>query len=313
MRKYLFVLYALFIVGVLCPDVVAQNRKRPPLPDWVFEKPERSNRTFYYHVERATGETETEARNNAYTQAFMQVALKLGIPLNTEDISEAVSSGTNVKLLSQRFTIPMNVACYCSRPNDEFGGWTYWLLCQIPEIGYADNARFDEFNECFKHERYDQRQKDLAAKAEKHKQDSLRVIRDSNTRAIVASTFIPGMGQMLKGQYGSGSAFLVSELALFGGGTACYFLGQEQLKIMKASGTSYADYQNAKKMKNTLDIAMWTCFGVGAVVHISNMVHAWYVKDKKAAVNMAFAPAIIPTNEFSTPSYAMGAGLQIKF
>lgn len=312
MRKYLFVLYALLAIGILCPDVVAQNRKRPPLPDWVFEKPERSNRTFYYHVERATGETETEARNNAYTQAFMQVALKLGIPLNTEDISEAVASGTNVKLLSQRFTIPMNVACYCSRPNDEFGGWTYWLLCQIPEVGYTDNARFDDFNECFKHERYDQRQKDLAAKAEKQKQDSLRVIRDSNARAIAASAFIPGLGQMLKKQGGSGAAFLISELALFGGGTACYFLGQDQAKIMKTS-KSYEEYINAKSMKNTLDIAMYAVFGAGVAVHIGNMVHAWYVKDKNLMSRFAFAPAIIPTNEYSQPSYAYGAGVQIKF
>ena len=302
MRKYLFVLYALLAIGILCPDVVAQNRKRPPLPDWVFAKPKRSNRTFYYHVERATGETETEARNNAYTQAFMQVALKLGIPLNTEDISEAVASGTNVKLLSQRFTIPMNVACYCSRPNDEFGGWTYWLLCQIPEVGYADNARFDDFNDCYKHERYDQRQKDLAAK-----------IRDSNTRAIVASTFIPGMGQMLKGQGGAGAAFLVSEVVLFGSGTVCYFLGQKQAKIMKSTGTTYEQYTNAKNKKNIMDIAMYSCFGVGAAVHVANMIHAWYVADKHLSANITFAPSIIQINEYSQPAYAYGAGVQIKF
>ena len=313
MRKCIFVLYALLIVGLLSPDMVAQNRKRPPLPDWVFEKPGRSNRTFYYHVERATGETETEARNNAYTQAFMQVALKLGIPLNTEDISEAVASGTNVKLLSQRFTIPMNVACYCSRPNDEFGGWTYWLLCQIPEVGYADNARFDDFNECFKHERYDQRQIDLAAKAEKQRQDSLREIRKSNTRAIVASTFIPGVGQMLKGQGGAGAAFLVSEVALFGGGTVCYFLGQNQAKIMKSTGTTYEQYTNAKNKKNIMDIAMYSCFGVGAAVHIANMIHAWYVADKHLSANISFAPSIIPLNEYSQPTYAYGAGVQIQF
>lgn len=313
MRKYIFVLFALFIVGLYSSDITAQNRKRPPLPDWVFEKPERTNRTYYYHVERATGETETEARNNAYTQAFMQVALKLGIPLNTEDISEAVASGTNVKLLSQRFTIPMNVACYCSRPNEEFGGWTYWLLCQIPEVGYADNARFDDFNECYKHERYDQRQKDLAVKAEKQRQDSLLIVKGSNARALAASTFIPGLGQMLKGHGGKGTAFLLSEVVLFGGGTVCYFLGQEQVKTMKAVGTSYADYQNAKKMKNTYDIAMYTAFGVGAAVHIGNMIHAWVVEDRHLNSNITFAPSIIPTNEYTTPSYAYGAGVQIKF
>lgn len=310
MRKYIFVLCALLTAEMFCYDTAAQNKKRPPLPDWIFEKPQRSNITFYYHVEKGVGETETEARNAAYTQAFMQVALKLGIPLNTEDISEAVASGTNVKMLAQRFTIPINVACYCSRPNDEFGGWNYWLLCQIPEVGYADRARFDDFNECFKHDLYEKRQKELAAKAEKQKQDSLRAVRSMNAKALAASTFIPGMGQMLKKQGGTGAAFLVSEVALFGAGTACHFIGQNKIK----NATNIDEHNLAvKEKKGTWDVAMWTCFGVGAAVHITNMVHAWCVKDKNPPVNVTFAPAIIPTNEFSQPNYAMGAGVQIKF
>lgn len=82
---------------------------------------------------------------------------------------------------------------------------------------------------------------------------------------------------------------------------------------MKTS-KSYEEYTNAKRMKNTLDIAMYAAFGAGAAIHIANMVHAWYVKDKKiAARRYTFAPAIIPTNEYSQPSYAYGAGVQIKF
>lgn len=137
--------------------------------------------------------------------------------------------------------------------------------------------------------------------------------RQSNTRAIIASAFIPGMGQMLKGQYWKGSAFLASEVILFGGGTVCYFLGQDQLKIMQAMDTPYQDYITAKNSKHTLDIVMGMCFGVGAAVHIANMVHAWYVKDLNLPVNLTLVPTIIPTNEYSNPSYAMGAGVQIKF
>lgn len=313
MRKYIFVLLALLAAGLFCSDIAAQNKKRPPLPDWVFEKPQRSNNTYYYHVEKGWGETETEARNAAYTQAFMQVALKLGIPLNTEDISEAVASGTNVKMLSQRFTIPMNVACYCSRRNEEMGGWNYWLLCQIPEIGYADRARFDDFNECFKHARYDSIMRAQQVADSLKRQDSIRTVRKSNGRALAASTFIPGMGQMLKKQGGSGAAFLLSEIVVFGGGTACYFLGQEQVKKAKAADTSYEDFKAAKNMKHTMDIAMYSAFGVGAAIHIANMIHAWYVKDKNLPVQMSFVPAIIPINELSQPSYALGAGVQIQF
>ncbi len=311
MRKYLFVLYALLAVGAFSSDIVAQNRKRPPLPDWVFEKPERSNRTFYYHVERATGETETEARNNAYTQAFMQVALKLGIPLNTEDISEAVASGTNVKLLSQRFTIPMNVACYCSRPNDEFGGWTYWLLCQIPEVGYADNARFDDFNECYRHERYDQRQKELAAKVEKQRQDSLRIVRNENAKALAASIFIPGAGQMVKHHYVEGAITLVGEVTLLGAGVGTYFGAKKQTQIMNSYGIDYATYQSAQKAKPIYQGVSYTCFGLAAVLYGVNLWRAYTLEPKQR--NYAFYPTIIPVENTTNSNYALGIGATIKF
>lgn len=135
----------------------------------------------------------------------------------------------------------------------------------------------------------------------------------TDTNALVASTFIPGLGQMLKKQSGSGAAFMVSEVALFAGGSTCYFLRQKQLKTMKAAGTSYNDYKAAKDRKGTLDVAMYACFGVGAAVHIANMVHAWFVKDKNLPMTITFVPAVIPVNELSTPSYATGAGVQITF
>ena len=66
-------------------------------------------------------------------------------------------------------------------------------------------------------------------------------------------------------------------------------------------------------MKNIYDIAMYTAYGVCGAVHITNMVHAWCVKDKNLKTNFTFVPAIIPINDYSAPSYAMGAGIQIKF
>ena len=57
---------------------------------------------------------------------------------------------------------------------------------------------------------------------------------------------------------------------------------------------------------------MYSCFGVGAAVHIVNMCHAYMVKDLKNP-NLSFAPALIPLNEFSRPAYAAGVGLQYSF
>lgn len=307
MRKFIIVLYALFAIGALCPNVMAQTRKRPPLPDWIFEKPQRNNTTFYYHVEKGTGETETEARNAAYTQAFMQVALKLGIPLNTEDISEAVASGTNVKMLSQRFTIPLNVACYCSRRNEDLGGWNYWLLCQIPEMGYADRVRFDDFNECFKFEKYEEFQKKKDAAAAKEKEDSLRIVRSNNAKALAVSAFLPGVGQMMKRHYVEGSLTLVGEVALLGAGIGTYFGAKKQTNIMNSYGIDYATYQSAQKAKPIYQGVSYACFGLAAVLYGVNLWRAYTLEPKQR--NYAFYPTIIPMDN---TNYAFALGATIK-
>lgn len=171
MRKCFYVLYALFVVGVLCPDVVAQNRKKTPMPDWAFKKPEPSNMTFRYHVEFGFGKTETEAINDAYTNAFMQAARELCVRLNINEIREAIASGTTIEQLSLRFNIPMNVLCcyYMYRPKD----MVCRILCQIPKEGYADKVQFDEFNDCDKQDHYNQFQKRIAAMSEKNNLESL--------------------------------------------------------------------------------------------------------------------------------------------
>ena len=164
MRKYFFVLYALFITGVSCPDLIAQNSRKSPMPDWGFKKPKPSNSTFRYLVEFGFGKTETEALYNAYTCAFLAAARNIHVRLNSNEIGEAIASGTTIEQLSQRFGVPMNVLCcyYTSRPKD----MVCRILCQIPEDGYADKVQFDEFNDCDKHDYYKQYQKRIAALSE---------------------------------------------------------------------------------------------------------------------------------------------------
>lgn len=164
MRKCFYVLYALFIVGLLCPDMVAQNRRKSPMPDWAFKKPEPSNRTFRYYIEFGFGKTETEARNNAYADAFMMAARNIHTRLDINEIREAITSGITIEQLSQRFSVPMNVVCYyyAFRPKDI----VCRILCQIPEEGYADKVQFDEFNDCDKQDYYKQFQKRIAALSE---------------------------------------------------------------------------------------------------------------------------------------------------
>lgn len=280
----------------------AEIGTQSPTPDWLTEKPERSNRTFYYYVEKAVGETETQARNLAYTQAFMQVALKLGIPLNTEDVSEAIANGGNLKMLSQRFTIPINVVCFYSQKKD--GMWNYWLLCQIPETGYANTVRFDDFNECYKHDIYD------AQKAQK--ESAIRdQVQQSNAAAIAMSAFIPGSGQMYKGHYTEGVFTMIGDLGLIGGGVACHFMANKQRDIAKAWNVDYDTYSAANKQEKNLRIAEYSLFGAAGALYIFNLCRAYLAPNKKlmSKLNADLYPTMIPVNGTQNPAMA----IQINF
>lgn len=320
MKKIFYLLIA--FCGVVM-TTYAQMRKPVFRPDWVFEAPRPSNGTYLYVVEHGEGNTKREALNQALGRVFQSTANRIGQAISTDEINKAVSAGTDYEVIARNMKVPINKVCEFPVQDTITNSWTMYVLCQVARTGNI-TPEFEATDECTKHIRFSEAMKRWKAEqeaieeAKKQKEEEAkkalkREQSKSNARALVGSTFIPGLGQMLKGHGGKGTAFLLSEVVLFGGGTVCYFLGQNQAKIMKATGTTYEQYTNAKNMKNTLDIAMYAAFGAGAAVHIGNMVHAWVVQDKRLAQNLTFAPAIIPLNEYSQPSYAYGAGVQIKF
>ena len=321
----------LIILAVLCSfawTVNAQTIAKPEFrPDWVFVAPRPSNGTYLYVVEHGEGNTKREAINQALARVLQSTASRLGQTVSTDEIYKAAQAGTDYEVIAKRMNVPINKVCEFPVQDPQTNSWTMYVLCQVAKAGNVI-PDFEATDVCIKHTLFDARmarwkkEQDSIAAAAKDAENAAYAAYEhekikSNATALVASTFIPGMGQMLKKRGGSGAAFLLSELVVFGGGTACYFLGEEQAKKMKAASTTYAEYQAAKNMKNIMDIAMYSAFGVGAVIHISNMVHAWLVEDRrlqnKTNVRASFAPALIPTNEYSTPNYAMGAGVQIKF
>lgn len=310
--KKLIILLALFC-GTLA--LSAQMTRKPTFrPDWTFKAPVPENATYLYVVEHGEGMTKRDALNQAIGRVFQSTANRIGQFVSTDEINRAVQAGTDYEVIARKMKIPVNKVCEFAIQNPEDNSWTMYILCQVAKAGNI-TPEFETSEECTKHEMFDK----AMERWNQQKQDSIKnaqnKVKQANTRAIVASAFIPGMGQMFKKQGGSGAAFLLSEVVLFGGGTTCYFLGQNQLKTMQSTGTSYQDYVAAKNSKSTLDIIMYTCYGIGAAVHITNMVHAWCVKDlnQTQPVKMAFMPALIPINEYSNPTYVMGAGVQIKF
>lgn len=279
----------LLIIAIGCmvfslPIHAQKLQVKPHWPDWLQEMPKPGNSSYRYKIIKGTGPTEPAAKANAVDNLRSSITTEFGQGFTAKQ--------DGVQLHEDYYDIPFDKVCEYSERQD--GGWTTYILFWVAKDAIQD-PKIDTYYGCNSYKKYEQ------------------FVKKKRTSATVASAFIPGMGQMMKKQGGKGAAFLISELALFGGGAACYFLGQDQSKKMKAVGTSYDDYKKAKNMKNTYDIAMYACFGVGVAVHISNIVHAWYVRDNHMPRNLSFVPAIIPINELSQPSYAYGAGVQINF
>lgn len=256
-------------------------------PDWVhMQLPERTNSEYFYQlitIEDAA--SRSEAEDKAERLAYQTAAKNQGIYIDA----------STMKVSEMEKKIFLHLACTYKEKKQE--KYVYYFLYQISESG-RQKPQYDNCD-CYSTQ---------LGREQRRKQ-----IYRSNSKAITASAFIPGVGQMLKGEGGKGTAFLVSEIILFGGGATCYFFGRNQLETMKAVGTTYEQYTHAKNMKNIFNITMYTCFGLGTALHIGNMIHAWYVKDKHLLARYAFAPAIISTNEFIQPSYAYGVGVQIQF
>lgn len=183
---------------------------------------------------------------------------------------------------------------------------TIELLCKLKLI---PSERRQQMMEAYEQKK----NKDKELKKEKKKQiDGI---------ALAASFFVPGAGQMYKGEGGKGAGILIGEVALVGGGVTCYFLGKKQLEIMQGRTIEYNAFNTAKKNYETMRIVSYTCYGAAATLYIFNLCHAYLmhpsekekVKKRLGVGGVAFYPAVLPINEFSNSSYAMGAGIQIKF
>ncbi len=302
MRK--FILLAVFALIAL-PFYGEVTTEKKPCPDWVFEKPspsEENKRTFDYYVGVGYGGTMEEATNKAKADALKKAVARIGVQVSSSDLYEAEHNGDYLKILTSQFEIPVVYLYeYCEQAGEMY---KMHVLCQAG-INANITPKFENYKETFNI---------IKSIKEKDKAAQAAILKKVNGKAIAASAFIPGLGQMLKGKGGAGAGILISEVALIGGGTACYFLGQKQDDIMKGRDTSYEAYMNAKSTKKSMDIAMYSCYGAAAAIYIFNLCHAYMCKPTEKGIHrLSFYPVIIPANELTTPNYAYGVGIQYKF
>lgn len=274
MKRRIILIVVLALIGLAS---FAQDK-----PGWIYNKPTPANNSYLYVVEAATGTTELEARNQAFARVFQSTAMRLGQPINSDEINKAVQSGKDFNVISSQYNIPINKVCEYTEKNA--GGYRVYILCQAARAGNIV-VDFDyEFNGC-----YDVRQY-------------------NNGTALLKSALLPGLGQIGKRHVGEGVATLLGEVALLGGGVGSYMMAQNQLDIMRNPNTNYTDYMAARELYGTLKTVNVACYGAAAALYAFNLYRA-YAARPKYNDNFVFNPVVMPADN----SMAMGVSLTYKF
>lgn len=259
------------------------------LPDWTRNTPRSNNYESAYEVGIGEGSTASEAERNAFYNMLEKFLARCGLQVQT--VMASARKGVELSILTKDYNLPIIYEA-CSPQTIKLKGNIYrtYVLYHVPRDGSIINPQlyYESFNDCDKISQY------------------------SNGKALVASFFIPGLGQMIKRRYTEGSFTLIGELALVGGGVGTYFIGKEQLKIMQDRNVEYGAFQSAKNMYNTMRIVSYTCYGAAAALYIFNLYRA-YTVTPRIKNGIAFYPTLIPTNEYVQPTYTMGAGMSINF
>ena len=259
------------------------------LPDWTRNTPQSGNYESAYEVGIGEGATAPEAERNAFYNMLEKFLVRCNLQVQT--VMASARKGIDLSILTKEYHLPaIYEACSPQTVRISDNKYRTYVLYHVPRIGGITNPEryYETFTDCEKRSQF------------------------NNGHALAASVFVPGVGQMMKRRYAEGAFTLIGELALVGGGIGTYYLGKQQLTIMKDRAVEYEAFQSAKKMYNTMQIVSYTCYGAAALLYIFNLYRA-YAITPKIKRDFAFYPTLIPANEYSQPSVAMGASMTVNF
>lgn len=280
----------LFLMAAAIISAFAQKSQRRP--DWMFKVPDDTGAYFYVREQGEPCDTEIDARESAMKRVFRTVSNRTGVRIDQAELERSIQKGGSFEVASRSMDIPINKVCeYTVKQSD--GSYIVYMLCQVATIAYYKLPKFDYYD------------------CDQYKQHN-DFMRKKNVTAIVASAFVPGVGQMTKHHYGEGVGFLLSEAALIGGGVTMLMLSNKQKSILEdASGSvDYNTYMDAKNKYDTYRYVSYGIFGVAAVVYGVNLWRAWVCKYKFKEMASIY-PTVIPDN--SMAGLALGIGVNVNF
>lgn len=252
-------------------------------PTWTRVLPKAGNNTYIYCCEFAIGKTENEARGQAIARVLQTTAYRLGQPVESSKVFEAVQNESEVEVISKQFNVPMNKVCEHTEKLPS-GMYRVYVLCQVAVAGNI-NPQWEDFRGCSDVKEY------------------------RNGLALLKSFFIPGLGQMGKRHYGEGALTLTSEILLAGTGTFCYFGARNELSKMKTENLDYNQFMAARKKYDSYRISSYVVWGTAAALYVFNLCRA-YTLTPKYKDQLAVYPAVMPTPHNNT--YGIGITFNLK-
>ncbi len=260
-------------------------------PDWVHVQtpiPSKGNNTIFYQVIAI----DNEADINKAEKLAERRAREVGMSYKRNWINVQTGESTEDELF-----VGVNRAC---PPYEEIknGKTTYYFLYQISKGGDMPNYEPCDCKSTKIQEGLIKQDKDLRTRAIKHIQ----------ARAIPASVFVPGVGQMVKGQYTKGGLMLAGEVIGVGGIIASYSMKSSYERLMEEDPKFKQDYSDKADMWQNIG---YGCIGVAAAVYLYSLIDVIVARpsDKtinKVLENMTFAPVV-------TSNGGVGLAMQVKF
>lgn len=259
------------ILSLVSFAVYAQEK-----PAWTVKLPKATNNTYVYVCEYAIANSEVEARNQAIARVFQNAALRIGQPIESDMIFDAVQKGGNLTVIGKQYNIPIYKVCeYVEKV--QMYRYRVYVLCQVAVSGNL-TPQFDyNFRGCTDSRQY------------------------SNGLALLKSVFVPGLGQMGKRRYTEGALTLTGEVLLVGGAITTYCLGKNQLELLKQEELTYDSYIATQKRYNgyrTANIALWS---TAAALYVFNLYRAAAARPKYKN-NLSFNPVIYPVGNTIAPT-----------
>ena len=105
-------------------------------PNWTFNPPQAENSTYEYYVSRGVGNTEKEARKDAFVLAVKEAQARVGVGSNSTEIFKAFqTSDGDFNVIASAYEIPMKEVCYFSEKTLDNNQWYYYQLLQVAISG----------------------------------------------------------------------------------------------------------------------------------------------------------------------------------